>query len=90
MIAYYLVLLINFTAQAVTLLMLAYAILSWVAKPWNQIRHVCGQNIRTVACSHPPCSTFGGYGGHQPSRFNSSGTINCESFGQYCLCSLVR
>jgi YggT family protein len=38
MIAYYLVLLINFTAQAVTLLMLAYAILSWVAKPWNQIR----------------------------------------------------
>jgi YggT family protein len=38
MIAYYLVLLINFTAQAITLLMLAYAILSWVAKPWNQIR----------------------------------------------------
>ena len=38
MVAYYLVLLINFTAQAVTLLMLAYAILSWVAKPWNQIR----------------------------------------------------
>ena len=38
MIAYYLVLLINFTAQAVTLLMLAYAILSWVAKPWNQVR----------------------------------------------------
>ena len=38
MIAYYLVLLINFAAQAVTLLMLAYAILSWVAKPWNQIR----------------------------------------------------
>jgi YggT family protein len=38
MIAYYLVLLINFAAQAVTLLMLAYAILSWVAKPWNQAR----------------------------------------------------
>jgi YggT family protein len=38
MIAYYLVLLINFTAQAFTLLMLAYAILSWVAKPWNQVR----------------------------------------------------
>ena len=38
MVAYYLVLLINFAAQAVTLLMLAYAILSWVAKPWNQIR----------------------------------------------------
>ena len=38
MIATYLVLLINFTAQAITLLMLAYAILSWVAKPWNQIR----------------------------------------------------
>ena len=38
MIAYYLVLLINFTAQAITMLMLAYAILSWVAKPWNQIR----------------------------------------------------
>lgn len=38
MIAYYLVLLINFTAQALTLLMLAYAILSWVAKPWNKIR----------------------------------------------------
>lgn len=38
MIAYYLVLLINFTAQVITLLMLAYAILSWVAKPWNQIR----------------------------------------------------
>lgn len=38
MIAYYLVLLINFTSQAITLLMLAYAILSWVAKPWNQIR----------------------------------------------------
>ena len=38
MVAYYLVLLINFTAQAVTLLMLAYAILSWVAKPWNQVR----------------------------------------------------
>lgn len=38
MIAYYLVLIINFIAQAVTLLMLAYAILSWVAKPWNQVR----------------------------------------------------
>jgi YggT family protein len=38
MIAYYCVLLINFTAQAVTLLMLAYAILTWVAKPWNQVR----------------------------------------------------
>jgi YggT family protein len=38
MIAYYLVLLINFIAQVITLLMLAYAILSWVAKPWNQIR----------------------------------------------------
>ena len=38
MIAYYLVLAVNFTAQAVTLLMLAYAILSWVAKPWNQVR----------------------------------------------------
>lgn len=38
MIAYYLVLIINFTAQAITLLMLAYAILSWVAKPWNQVR----------------------------------------------------
>ena len=38
MIAYYLVLAVNITAQAVTLLMLAYAILSWVAKPWNQVR----------------------------------------------------
>lgn len=38
MIAYYLVLVVNFTAQVVTLLMLAYAILSWVAKPWNQVR----------------------------------------------------
>ena len=38
MIAYYLVLVVNITAQAITLLMLAYAILSWVAKPWNQIR----------------------------------------------------
>ena len=38
MIASSLALLINFVAQAVTLLMLAYAILSWVAKPWNQIR----------------------------------------------------
>jgi YggT family protein len=36
--AYYLILLINFISQAITLLMLAYAILSWVAKPWNQIR----------------------------------------------------
>jgi YggT family protein len=38
MAAYYLVLLINFLSQAVTLLMLAYAVLSWVAKPWNKIR----------------------------------------------------
>jgi YggT family protein len=38
MVAYYLVLLINFISQAVTLLMFAYVILSWVAKPWNQIR----------------------------------------------------
>ncbi len=38
MIAYALVLIINFAAQLITLLMLAYAILSWVAKPWNQIR----------------------------------------------------
>ena len=38
MIAHYLVLAVNITAQAVTLLMLAYAILSWVAKPWNQVR----------------------------------------------------
>lgn len=38
MIAYYLAYLINFIAQAVTLLMLAYAILSWVAKPWNKVR----------------------------------------------------
>jgi len=40
MLAYYLVLLINFFSQAVILLMLAYAILSWVAKPWNQVRRV--------------------------------------------------
>jgi YggT family protein len=38
MAAYYLVLSINFLSQAVTLLMLAYAVLSWVAKPWNKIR----------------------------------------------------
>jgi YggT family protein len=38
MIAYFLVSLINLIAQAVTLLMLAYAVLSWVAKPWNQVR----------------------------------------------------
>jgi YggT family protein len=38
MTAYYLAGIINFFAEAVTLLMLAYAILSWVAKPWNQIR----------------------------------------------------
>ena len=40
MAAYYLAMLINFLSQAVTLLMLAYAVLSWVAKPWNQIRRV--------------------------------------------------
>jgi YggT family protein len=38
MITYFLVSLVNFTSLAVTLLMLAYAILSWVAKPWNQVR----------------------------------------------------
>jgi YggT family protein len=38
MIAYFLVSLINLIAQAVSLLMLAYAVLSWVAKPWNQVR----------------------------------------------------
>ena len=38
MLAYYLVYLINFLAQAITILMLAYAILSWVAKPWDKIR----------------------------------------------------
>ena len=38
MLAYYLVYLINFLSQAITLLMLAYAILSWVAKPWDKIR----------------------------------------------------
>lgn len=38
MIAYLLIQIINLLAQAVTLLMLAYAILSWVAKPWNQVR----------------------------------------------------
>ena len=38
MVAYYLAQLINLIAQAITLLMLAYAILSWVANPWNQIR----------------------------------------------------
>jgi YggT family protein len=38
MTAYFLAQLINFIAQAITLLMLAYAILSWVAKPWNQMR----------------------------------------------------
>jgi len=38
MITYTLVSLINFAAQLITLLMFAYAILSWVAKPWNKIR----------------------------------------------------
>ena len=38
MVAFYLAELINLIAQAITLLMLAYAILSWVAKPWNQVR----------------------------------------------------
>jgi YggT family protein len=38
MAAYIMAQLIYFTAQAITLLILAYAILSWVAKPWNQIR----------------------------------------------------
>jgi YggT family protein len=37
-VAYFLAQFINIIAQAITLLMLAYAILSWVAKPWNQIR----------------------------------------------------
>ena len=36
--AYFLAQFINIIAQAITLLMLAYAILSWVVKPWNQIR----------------------------------------------------
>jgi YggT family protein len=38
MVAYYLAIIINFISNAITLLMLAYAILSWVAKPWNKIR----------------------------------------------------
>jgi YggT family protein len=38
MAAYYLAWIINFISQAITLLMVAYAILTWVAKPWNQIR----------------------------------------------------
>jgi YggT family protein len=38
MAAYILVQLINFLATAITMLMFAYAILSWVAKPWNKIR----------------------------------------------------
>jgi YggT family protein len=38
MVANYLAIIINFISNAITLLMLAYAILSWVVKPWNQIR----------------------------------------------------
>ena len=90
MIAYYLVLLINFTAQAVTLLMLAYAILSWVAKPWNQVRMFVDRISEPLLAPIRRVVPLVGMVDISPLILILLVQINRESFGKYYLLCLLR